>query len=205
MIRRNPHVFAGAEVADVEEITENWERIKRAEKARESALDGIARSPAGAVAGGEDPSRAERAGIDVPAPSRPPVEARDEAALGEALLGIVAAARPPDWTPRRRCAGPPSPTRRPCAPPSAAEACPALLINSESQKPRLPPRTKAQFHGNRDRVAGHRPHAAAARSASAGSGGLRSAFGAGDTHRTGQAVGTDAAVPARVLPRYCWW
>src|SRR5690606_19403986 len=42
MIRRNPHVFGGVEVAGVDEINENWERIKREEYARTSALDGIA-------------------------------------------------------------------------------------------------------------------------------------------------------------------
>lgn len=32
MIHRHPHVFGGAKVADVEEVAENWERIKRQEK-----------------------------------------------------------------------------------------------------------------------------------------------------------------------------
>src|SRR5262245_60837958 len=42
LVRRNPHVFGTARPADVDEIVENWEQIKRAEKARSSALDGIA-------------------------------------------------------------------------------------------------------------------------------------------------------------------
>ena len=46
------------QVADVDEITDNWERIKRAEKARGSALDGIALVPAGAGPGRQDRSRA---------------------------------------------------------------------------------------------------------------------------------------------------
>lgn len=94
MIRRNPHVFAGAEVADVEEITENWERIKRAEKVRESALDGIARSQPALSLAAKILSRAARAGIDVPPPESPAsVVVGNEAALGGALLGIVAAAQ----------------------------------------------------------------------------------------------------------------
>src|SRR5690349_11609022 len=44
MVRRNPHVFAGAELTDLDEITDNWERIKKAEKSRDSILDGIALS-----------------------------------------------------------------------------------------------------------------------------------------------------------------
>ncbi len=94
MIRRNPHVFAGTEVADVEEITENWERIKRAEKVRESAMDGIARSQPALALAAKILSRAARAGLDVPPPPVPEeFDVRDEAALGEALLGVVAAAQ----------------------------------------------------------------------------------------------------------------
>ena len=94
MIRRNPHVFAGAQVADVDEVLENWERIKQAEKARGSALDGIALSQPALALAAKVLSRAERAGLPVPPPPPPDtVDAGDAAALGEALLGIVAAAR----------------------------------------------------------------------------------------------------------------
>lgn len=43
MIRRHPHVFAGIQVADAEEVTENWEQIKAKEKAvrHESILDKV--------------------------------------------------------------------------------------------------------------------------------------------------------------------
>ena len=44
MVRRNPHVFAGEAVDGIDEIVANWERIKKAEKARDSVLDGIALS-----------------------------------------------------------------------------------------------------------------------------------------------------------------
>ena len=55
MIRRNPHVFAGAEAGTLEEITENWERIKRAEKARDSVLDGVALSQPALALAAQDP------------------------------------------------------------------------------------------------------------------------------------------------------
>lgn len=42
MIRRNPHVFGDSTVETVEEITAQWEQIKRAEKAGTSAMDSIA-------------------------------------------------------------------------------------------------------------------------------------------------------------------
>ena len=51
LVRRNPHVFDGAKVRDLDEITRNWEQIKRSEKARTSAMDGMAMSqPALALA-----------------------------------------------------------------------------------------------------------------------------------------------------------
>lgn len=86
LIRRNPHVFAGARVADVDEIVENWEQIKRAEKSRESAVDGIALAQPALSLAAKIMQRAERAGLDVPLP-----QADDD--LGAALLAIVAGAR----------------------------------------------------------------------------------------------------------------
>jgi len=46
LIRRHPHVFGTTKVKDVDEVWDNWEKIKRAEKhgtrhARHSAFDGI--------------------------------------------------------------------------------------------------------------------------------------------------------------------
>ncbi|MDG4779228.1 nucleoside triphosphate pyrophosphohydrolase [Micromonospora sp. WMMD961] len=92
MIRRNPHVFAGAEVGTLEEITANWERIKRAEKARKSVLDGVAVSQPALALATQILDRAARAGLGVPPPlSDTQVDA--EARLGASLLATVAAAR----------------------------------------------------------------------------------------------------------------
>jgi XTP/dITP diphosphohydrolase len=82
MIRRNPHVFAGEAVTSLDEITENWERIKRAEKFRDSALDGIALSQPALALAAQILRRAERAGLNVPLP------AGDD--LGAVLLRQVA-------------------------------------------------------------------------------------------------------------------
>ena len=84
MVRRNPHVFAGQSVADLEEITDNWERIKKAEKSRDSVLDGIALSQPALALTAKILQRAERAGLRVPLP-----EGLD---LGSVLLRQVAAA-----------------------------------------------------------------------------------------------------------------
>jgi XTP/dITP diphosphohydrolase len=84
MVRRNPHVFAGQSVEGLEEITENWERIKKAEKSRDSALDGIALSQPALALAAKILRRAERAGRRVPLPSGPD--------LGAVLLRLVAEA-----------------------------------------------------------------------------------------------------------------
>ena len=96
LIRRNPHVFAGTEVRDIAEITENWERIKRAEKSRDSAMDGIALSQPALALATKVLSRAHKAGQAVPVPSAPPALA-DEADLGATLLALVARAEEHGW------------------------------------------------------------------------------------------------------------
>ncbi|XVU30384.1 MazG family protein [Actinoplanes sp. CA-054009] len=82
MIRRNPHVFAGEAVADIEEITANWERIKKAEKSRQSVLDGVALSQPALALTAKILSRTRRAGLDVPLPTGDDV--------GSRLLRLVA-------------------------------------------------------------------------------------------------------------------
>jgi XTP/dITP diphosphohydrolase len=84
LVRRNPHVFGETTVDSVDEIVENWEQIKRAEKARESAMDGIALSQPALALAAKVLSRASRAGISVPLPAQ---------GLGAQLFDIVAAAR----------------------------------------------------------------------------------------------------------------
>jgi XTP/dITP diphosphohydrolase len=91
LIRRNPHVFAGAEVGTVEEITENWERIKREEKSRDSVLDGIALTQPALALAAKILQRASRAGLAVPPPVPDTLDA--EARLGASLLATVADAR----------------------------------------------------------------------------------------------------------------
>lgn len=72
LIRRNPHVFAGADITDLDEITRNWEKIKRAEKDRDSAMDGIALSQPALALAAAVLSRAARAAA-APTASEPAV------------------------------------------------------------------------------------------------------------------------------------
>ncbi len=91
MIRRNPHVFAGAEAGSLEEITANWERIKQAEKPRGSVLDGIALSQPALALAAKILERSARAGLTVPLPS-PEAQPDPESTLGANLLAAVAQA-----------------------------------------------------------------------------------------------------------------
>ncbi|TDC00518.1 nucleoside triphosphate pyrophosphohydrolase [Micromonospora fluostatini] len=92
MVRRNPHVFSGAEAGTLEEIEASWEKIKQAEKSRASVLDGIALSQPALALAAKILDRAGRVGLAVPPP---PADAGTgpEARLGADLLATVAAAR----------------------------------------------------------------------------------------------------------------
>lgn len=89
---RHPHVFGDVEVSGAAEVHTNWERIKKAEKSRESALDGI---PAGmpALARAEKVAgRATRAGLpvaDVAARLAEPGTDDDARRTGLALLALA--------------------------------------------------------------------------------------------------------------------
>jgi MazG family protein len=41
LVRRHPHVFGDASAADADEVVTNWERIKQAEKAGRSVVEGV--------------------------------------------------------------------------------------------------------------------------------------------------------------------
>lgn len=83
LVHRHPHVFAGLDVADADEVNRNWETLKAAEKGRASVLDGIpGQLPALALAD-KVVGRAARVGV---APT-------DSESLGERLLSLVVEAR----------------------------------------------------------------------------------------------------------------
>jgi XTP/dITP diphosphohydrolase len=95
LVRRHPHVFAGHEVSGVEELHVNWDRIKREEKSRTSALDGVAQSQPSLSLVAKYLSRVEREGVTVAVPDLPAGVAApaDDHALGDLLFALVAAAR----------------------------------------------------------------------------------------------------------------
>jgi XTP/dITP diphosphohydrolase len=85
LIRRNPHVFAGAQVDGLDDIVANWERIKQEEKDRSSPLDGIALAQPALSLAAKVLGRLAKAGVTPPLP--------DADDLGAELLRLVAAAR----------------------------------------------------------------------------------------------------------------
>jgi XTP/dITP diphosphohydrolase/ATP diphosphatase len=73
LIRRHPHIFAGAEAADADAVLRNWEQIKQAEKAGatpsaadSSMLDDIPRTMPAMLETGKLGSRAAKVGFDWP-------------------------------------------------------------------------------------------------------------------------------------------
>ena len=95
LVRRHPHVFAGHEVSGSEELHANWDRIKREEKQRTSALDGVAQSQPALALVAKYLSRVERERVAVTAPALPAALTvpDDDHALGELLFALVVAAR----------------------------------------------------------------------------------------------------------------
>ncbi len=99
LVARHPHVFDNVEVDGTDDIVANWDAIKKAEKGRESIMDGVpAALPALAYAQ-KVLKRAERSGHEADATA---IEAvlhagisvgADEAAFGQFLLAVADAAR----------------------------------------------------------------------------------------------------------------
>ena len=91
LIRRHPHVFAGVEVRDSAEVLQNWEEIKKQEKGRTSALDGIAMGQPALPLIAKLLYRASKYGVDVVTPPAIDMDKEaDENGVGEALLTVIA-------------------------------------------------------------------------------------------------------------------
>lgn len=91
LVRRHPHVFADAAVADKEEVLRNWSRIKaeeREESADRSALAGVPRTMPALLRAQRLGEKAAHVGFDWAAPSGVLRKVREEVdELEEALAG----------------------------------------------------------------------------------------------------------------------
>lgn len=91
LIRRHPHVFADVDVRDSAEVLQNWEEIKKQEKGRTSALDGIAMAQPALPLIEKLLYRASKYDVDVVTPPSIDMDkAADENSVGEALLTVIA-------------------------------------------------------------------------------------------------------------------
>jgi len=87
LVHRHPHVFAGLEVEDADEVNRNWERLKAAEKGRGSVLDGIPLALPALSLAEKTLGRAGRIGV-TPAAGDPLGDS-----VGDRLLELVVEAR----------------------------------------------------------------------------------------------------------------
>ena len=103
LVRRHPHVFADVEVSSAQDVNDNWETIKAAEKARTSAVEGIPPGlPALAWADKVIGRTVKAAGTGVePSVPTPDQTAYTAETLGEVLFALVAAARAADLDPEQ--------------------------------------------------------------------------------------------------------
>lgn len=87
LVGRHPHVFAGTERIDTAERQEHrWEELKRAEKQRESSVDGVAMGQPAVALAAKLTSRTARAGFPADLlPSGP--------GIGDQLFGLAARAK----------------------------------------------------------------------------------------------------------------
>jgi XTP/dITP diphosphohydrolase len=108
LIRRHPHVFADVSVSGADEVKQNWDEIKAAERRAKSggpgsALDGVPFGQPALALAAQLQRRAERAGVpaelaelSAPGESAPGESAPGEGApsdLGAELFALVARAR----------------------------------------------------------------------------------------------------------------
>lgn len=85
LVHRHPHVFAGADTS-AERLHTQWDAIKKAEKHRDSALDGIPGALPALARAQKVAARAGRAGLDVPAAL---AAATGGAGFGDRLLALA--------------------------------------------------------------------------------------------------------------------
>jgi len=89
LIRRHPHVFTDSEVT-FDDVLENWEKQKREEKGRTSAIEGVPLAQPAMALAAKMIYRADKYGYSLPVahPVTLPSDT-DEAKLGEILLGVI--------------------------------------------------------------------------------------------------------------------
>lgn len=90
LLRRHPHVFAGESVSGSEEVLENWEKQKAAEKGRSSAIDGVPLAQPALPLATKLIYRLNKLNYELPIsePIKLPADV-DQDQFGEILLGLI--------------------------------------------------------------------------------------------------------------------
>ena len=94
LVRRHPHVFAGAQVDTAADVEANWEHLKATEKGRTSSADGVPMAQPALALASALMGRASKAGLEVQVAgdiAAPGVV--DETSIGDLLMAVVALAR----------------------------------------------------------------------------------------------------------------
>jgi len=93
LIRRHPHVFAGALVDSSKDVLENWEKQKAIEKGRSSAIDGVPLAQPSLTLVAKLLYRMKKFNYQLPinSPIQLP-EQIDQDELGQLLLGLISQA-----------------------------------------------------------------------------------------------------------------
>ncbi len=93
LVRRHPHVFGDVQASSASDVGERWERLKREEKNRSSAVDGVPLAQPALSLAAKLVHRVEKAGVPVPAPAPPERAPESAEEVGDALFALAAAAR----------------------------------------------------------------------------------------------------------------
>ena len=90
LLRRHPHVFAGESVSGSDEVLENWEKQKAAEKGRSSAIDGVPLAQPALPLATKLIYRLNKLNYELPIsePIKLPADI-DQDQFGEILLGLI--------------------------------------------------------------------------------------------------------------------
>lgn len=93
LIARHPHVFGDAEALTAEDVEASWFERKRREKGRTSVTDGVPMAMPAIPLIEKLLHRAQKGGVEVPAPDPRLSALLEEMDVGDAILGLVAAAQ----------------------------------------------------------------------------------------------------------------
>ncbi|AYY14440.1 MazG family protein [Actinobacteria bacterium YIM 96077] len=93
LVRRHPHVFGDADAPTAAHVEGRWEAMKRAEKQRSSAVDGVPLAQPALSLATKVLNRVERSELDVAVPESTVPELTCAEDVGDHLMGVVNAAR----------------------------------------------------------------------------------------------------------------